>query len=141
MNILRNNFNKIEFINEDIDIRYLKENSRLMCELDSDKMEAHVFFEGKHELTDELGKYFSVYQDIYDISKYGDHILDKKFPSLDNIVSCDKIAQKIKYNMNDTFFYSENIENKIRKMVKYDEKDEWTPKHFIVYDDELYEIN
>ena len=128
-------------ITDDIDIRYLKENSRLMCELDSDKMEAHVFFEGKHELTDELGKYFSVYQDIYDISKYGDHILDKNFPSLDDILSCDKIAHKIKYNMNDTFFYSENVEKKIRTMIKYDEKEEWTAKQFIVYEDELYEFD
>ena len=126
---------------EEIDIRYLKENSRIMCELDSNSMETHVFFEGKHELTDEFGKYFSIYQDIYDISKYGENILDKKFPSLDDILSCDKIAHKIKYNMNDTFFYSENVENKIRTMIKYDEKDEWTPKQFLVYEDELYEID
>ena len=112
-----------------------------MCELDSDKMEAYVFFEGKHDLTDELGKYFSVYQDIYDISKYGENILDKKFPSLDDILSCEKTAHKIKYNMNDTYFYSQNQKDKIRSMVKYDEKDDWTPKNFIVYEDELYEID
>ena len=126
---------------EDIDIRYLKENSRLMCELDSDKMEAYVFFEGKHDLTDEFGKYFSVYQDIYDISKYGENILDKNFPSLDDILSCEKTAHKIKYNMNDTYFYSQNEKDKIRSMVKYDEKDDWIPKNFIVYEDELYEID
>jgi len=126
---------------EDIDIRYLKENSRLICELDTDSMECHVFFEGKHELTEELGKYFSVYQDIYDISKYGETILAKKFPSFDDIISCDKIAHKIKYNMNDTYFYSETVNDKIRTMIKYDEKDEWSPKQLIVYEDELYELD
>jgi hypothetical protein len=126
---------------EDIDVRYLKENSRLMCELDQDSMEAHVFFEGKHTITDELGKYFSVYQDIYDISKYGDNILEKVFPSLDDILSCEQIAHKIKYNMNDTYFYSENKENRIRTMIKYDEKLEWTPKQFIVHEDQLYELD
>ena len=41
--------------------------------------------------------------------------------------------------MNDTYFYSKNEEDKIRTMIKYDEIDDWDPKHFIVYEDELYE--
>ena len=126
---------------EDIDIRYLKENSRLMCELDINSMEAHIFFEGKHDLNDSFGKYFSVYQDIHDISKFGENILENKFPSLEDILSCEKTAYKIKYNMNDTYFYSKNNDNKLRTMVKYDDKDEWTPKQFIVHEDELYEID
>ena len=125
---------------EDIDVRYLKENSRIMCELDTDSMEAHVFFEGKHNLSDELGKYFSVYQDIYDVSKYGEKLLEKKFPSYEDILSCELLAHKIKYNMNDTYFYSRNEEEKIRTMVRYNEKDEWTPQTFIVHEDEIYEL-
>jgi|TARA_B110000208_G_C11799504_1_gene441243 hypothetical protein len=124
---------------EDMDIRYLKENSRLMCELDVNSMEAHVFFEGKHGLTEEFGKYFSVYQDIYDVSKYGDTILDEKLPSYKDIIASDLLAHKIKYNMNETYFYSLNSENKLRTMVRYEDKDEWTSKTFIVHEDELYE--
>ena len=43
--------------------------------------------------------------------------------------------------MNDTYFYSQNKEDKIRTMIKYDEIDDWTPTNFIVYEDELYEID
>ena len=43
--------------------------------------------------------------------------------------------------MNDTYFYSQNEEDKIRTMIKYDEIDDWVPKQFIVYEDEIYEID
>ena len=57
--------------NKDIDIRYLKENSELLCEIDLNHYNASVFVkDGDHVLKERLGKYFSVYQDNYNIVNF-----------------------------------------------------------------------
>ena len=106
---------------EGLDIRYIRENTKKICSLSLD--DGHIYFnaEKDHDINDELGKHFSVYQDMYSIDKYYDEIVDKKFPSVKTIISEGKIGFKIKYNPNEMMFFSPNEENKLRRLYRFDE--------------------
>ena len=106
---------------EGLDIRYIRENTKKICSLSLD--DGHIYFnaEKAHDINDELGKHFSVYQDMYSLDKYYDEIVDKKFPSVKTILSGGKIGFKIKYNPNEMMFFSPNEENKLRRLYRFDE--------------------
>ena len=61
-----------------------------------------------HPYNNKLGKEFSVYQEIYTLN---DSILDEyisveKFPPLEKVILRDSLmGYKLKYNVNDTFYY------------------------------------
>ena len=65
-----------------VDIRYLRENSDIVCVLNVNEMSAYTFAKKDHELNEDLGNKFSVYQDIFDVSDHFDDIFKKYFPSM-----------------------------------------------------------
>ena len=106
---------------EGLDIRYIRENTKKICSLSLDDGNIYFNAEKDHDLNDELGKQFSVYQDMYSLDKYYDEIVDKKFPSVKTILNGGKIGFKIKYNPNEMMFFSSNEENKLRRLYRFDE--------------------
>ena len=104
-------------------------------------MNAFTFSPKDHELNNDLGNKFSVYQEIYDVSEYSDEISQKYLPSLSMIKKNGVIAYKIKYNMNELFFYSPNIDDKLRRLYLYDEymSSDWGIKALLLYKNNLYE--
>ena len=101
---------------EGLDIRYIRETATKICSLSLDHGYIYFYSDKDHELNDELGKQFSVYQDMYSIDKYYDEIVDKKFPSVKTIINGGKIGYKIKYNPNEMMFFSPNDEKTIRRL-------------------------
>ena len=96
---------------EDIDIRYIREKGRRLCDVYLDSMMILNYVDKEHPYNKRLGKEFSVYQEIYTIK---DNIIDEyigldKFPSLDKLLIKDSLqGYKLKYNVNDTFYYMDN---------------------------------
>ena len=105
----------------DMDIRYLRENAKKLCTLSMNEGNIYVFAGKDHDLNEELGKHFSVYQDMYSLEKYVDSIEDKKFPSFKTIVSDEKIGYKIKFNLNELMFFSPHEDNTLRRLYRFDE--------------------
>jgi len=93
---------------EAVDIRYIREKGRRLCDVYIDTMMVLNYVDKEHPYNKRLGKEFSVYQEIYTIS---DNIIDEyigldKFPSLDKLLIKDSLkGYKLKYNVNDTFYY------------------------------------
>ena len=93
---------------EDIDIRYIREKGRRLCDVYIDTMMILNYVDKEHPYNKRLGKEFSVYQEIYTIT---DDIIDEyigldKFPSLNKLLIKDSLkGYKLKYNVNDTFYY------------------------------------
>ncbi|MBV67948.1 MAG: hypothetical protein CMG26_06295 [Candidatus Marinimicrobia bacterium] len=93
---------------EEVDIRYIREKGRRLCDVYIDSMMILNYVQKEHPYNKRLGKEFSVYQEIYTIK---DNIIDEyigldKFPSLDKLLIKDSLqGYKLKYNVNDTFYY------------------------------------
>ena len=93
---------------EAVDIRYIREKGRRLCDVYIDSMMILNYVDKEHPYNKRLGKEFSVYQEIYSIK---DNIIDEyigldKFPSLDKLLIRDALqGYKLKYNVNDTFYY------------------------------------
>ena len=96
---------------EAVDIRYIREKGRRLCDVYLDSMMILNYVDKEHPYNKRLGKEFSVYQEIYTIK---DNIIDEyigldKFPSLDKLLIKDSLqGYKLKYNVNDTFYYMGN---------------------------------
>ena len=124
---------------EGLDVRYIRENATKICSLSLDHGYIYFYSDKDHELNDELGKQFSVYQDMYSIDKYYDEIVYKKFPSVKTIINGGKIGYKIKYNPNEMMFFSPNDEKTIRRLYRYDEfEDKKTVKPLILCNKEVF---
>ena len=149
---------------ESIDVRYIRENATKVCELSLNDMNIYMYVEKEHKLNEELGKQFSVYQDIYSVDKFYNDILgietktitedveegdegdeeepkkkEPKFPSIDSIMKQGAIGYKIKYNINEMMFYSPNQENKIRRLYRFEEYiDKKITKAIILCEDNVY---
>lgn len=123
------------------DIRYLRENSDIICVLNVNEMNAYTFAKKDHELNEDLGNKFSVYQEIFDVSDYFDEISQKYFPSMSMIKRKGVQAYKIKYNMNEKIFYSPNEEDKLIKLYPYEEymNSGWGLKALFLYKNNLFE--
>ena len=126
---------------QNVDIRYLRENSDIVCVLDVNEMNAYTFAPKGHELNDDLGNQFSVYQEIFDVSDYFEEISDKMFPTMSMIKRKGVQAYKIKYNMNEKLFYSPNEEDKLRRLYPYEEymSSGWGLKALLLHKNNLYE--
>ena len=96
---------------EAVDIRYIREKGRRLCDVYLDSMMILNYVEKEHPYNKRLGKEFSVYQEIYTLD---DNIIDEyisqdEFPSLEKILVKDSLkGYKLKYNVNDTFYYMGN---------------------------------
>ena len=96
---------------EEVDIRYIREKGRRLCDIYLDSMMVLNYAEKEHPYNKRLGKEFSVYQEIYilDDSIIDEYISQDEFPSLEKILVKDSLkGYKLKYNVNDTFYYMGN---------------------------------
>ena len=90
-----------------IDIRYVRENGTKLCDYYPYRGRFFNYANSTHPYNSKLDKEFSVYQEIYPItSEISEKINDSKFPKLKDITKEDLLeGYKIKYNINDIFFY------------------------------------
>ena len=133
-----------------IDIRYLRENGKRICDVYVDTNMVLLNVDSTHPYNNKLDKEFSVYQEIYDVP--GDIIVDyidkKKFPTLEKIIKDEYLeGYKLKYNVNDSFFYmgTETIlsDKCIQKIYPYSlyEENSWkvvTENPIVILDGELF---
>ena len=149
---------------KNIDVRYIRENAKKICELSLNDMSVYVYVDKEHDLNEELGKQFSVYQDIFPLEKfYNDiigvspidetkeeeeeekedeeekEIIEPKFPSVEAILKQGALGYKIKYNINEMMFYSPNEEDKLRRLYRFEQYLEKTyQKPLILCNQEVY---
>ena len=93
---------------ENIDIRYIRDNGRRLCDVYIDTMMVLNYAPKEHPYNKKLGKEFSVYQEIYSLknSLMDEYIYQEKFPPLKDILIKDSLkGYKLKYNVNDTYYY------------------------------------
>lgn len=109
---------------KDIDIRYIRENGKRICDYEPDINKFIMYSSGGNILDEYLGNKFSVFQEIYSVS---DHIRENKikkdiFPDLDEILNIDYLyGHIIKYNISEKLFFSPY--KKSSKIIKlYDNK-------------------
>ena len=112
-----------ESTKENLDARYIREHAKKICSLSLDEGNIYVNVDSDHDLNEELGKLFSVYQDMYSLDKYMDDILadPQKFPSFKTILSDERIGYKIKYNPNEMMFFSPDEEDSLRRLYRFEE--------------------
>ena len=125
-----------------VDVRYIRENAKRICSVSLDDMNIYVDVDKNHSLNESLGKNFSVYQDIISLEDFYDGIVGsyqggdidgkgdedgeegepgKKFPTVEKILSKERIGYKIKYNINEMMFYSPNEEDRLRRLYRFEE--------------------
>jgi hypothetical protein len=121
---------------DDIDVRYLRENAKKVCEISLNDMNIYLYADKDHSLNSELGKQFSVYQDIYTLDPYYEKIVNEQlFPTIDEITKKNKHGYKIKYNINEMMFYSENKTDKLLRLYRFDEyMNQQLSKALFIYD-------
>ncbi len=93
---------------DDIDIRYIRENGKRLCDVYIDTMMILNYVPKDHPYNKRLGKEFSVFQEIYSLkdSIMDEYVHQDKFPSLNKLLVKDSLqGYKLKYNINDTFYY------------------------------------
>jgi hypothetical protein len=93
---------------KDPDIRYIREKGRRLCDVYIDSMMILNYVQRDHPYNKRLGKEFSVYQEIYtlDDDVIDEYISQDEFPPLKQLLVKDSLkGYKLKYNVNDTFYY------------------------------------
>jgi len=133
-----------------IDIRYMRENGKRLCDVYIDTSMVLLNVDSKHPYNDKLDKEFSVYQEIYNIPRdiIENYVEKDKFPELDKLIKKEYLeGYKLKYNVNDSFFYmGQDIilsDKCIQKIYPYSiyEEDSWNiykEKPIIILDGELF---
>ena len=104
---------KINNIEYKDDIRYIKDNSQILGKIYPKHNLFFLYILNNHKLNNQLGNKFSIFQEIY---KLDSNIIDDMNDNLNKIfydinILSDKnnlIGYKIKYNINETFYYSPN---------------------------------
>ena len=90
------------------DIRYIREKGRRLCDVYIDSMMILNYVDKEHPYNKRLGKEFSVYQEMYtlDDDAIDEYISQDEFPPLKQLLVKDSLkGYKLKYNINDTFYY------------------------------------
>ena len=139
---------------EEKDIRYIKENGRLLCDYFIDRNKFYVYEDSKYYLNNKITSKFSVIQSIYNLNIkenniYDEYISKQKFPNLDAIRLNEYLeGYKIKYNVNDKLFFTpkNNHDLDIYKLYDYKKYNETDinndDKCFIIhYNKNFYELN
>ena len=101
---------KIDERYKDEDMRYIKENGVILCDLFLDKNKFLIYEPAKFPLNDKITNKFSVVQSIYHVNSddpiYTEHIDKDKFPKLSEVRKKQYlVGYKIKYNINDRLFF------------------------------------
>tara|TARA_B100001057_G_C22862999_1_gene955365 strand:- start:867 stop:4658 length:3792 start_codon:yes stop_codon:yes gene_type:complete len=125
---------------ESVDVRYLRENAKKVCEVSLNDMNMYLYADKDHSLNSELGKQFSVYQDIYTLDPYYEKIVNEQlFPTIDAITKKNKHGYKIKYNINEMMFYSENKTDKLLRLYRFDEyMNQQISKALFIYEGDVF---
>ena len=135
---------------EKIDIRYLRENGKRICDVYIDTNMLLLNVDATHPYNSKLDKEFSVFQEIYNIPRdiITDYIDKQKFPTLEKMIKQEYLeGYKLKYNVNDSFFYMGQdtiLSDKcIQKIYPYSlyEEDSWkivNENPIIILDGELF---
>ena len=107
----------------ELDIRYLRENSKKICVVSLQDMVIYVYADKDHSLTEELGKQFSVYQDMISLEPFYEDIIQSEptFPTVTRILNKQRMGYKIKYNVNEMMFYSPNETKKLRRLYRFED--------------------
>ena len=135
---------EVEGEKEDIDIRYLRENAKKICTVSSEHSGIYFEVEKDHPLNKELGKQFSVYQDIVSLRTFMDDIYpwaneEPSFPTVEKILQAGTQGYKIKFNTNELMFYSPHKEDTLRRLYKFDEYvQNQLSKPLVICDEEVY---
>ena len=91
------------------DIRYIERKGRRLCDVYIDSMMVLNYVDKDRPYNKRLGKKeFSVYQEIYtlDDDVIDEYISQDEFPPLTQYLVKDSLkGYKLKYNVNDTFYY------------------------------------
>ena len=114
---------KLEKVDDDIDVRYIRENGLQICEFDPIH-QIFLYYEIKeHPLNQKLGSMFSIFQTIYKISPHTfKNIKNKNFPSIKQIKNDNYITGYIlKYNITEKLYFSPISKSNIIKL--YDMKE------------------
>jgi hypothetical protein len=131
---------------DEIDIRYLRENATKLAELHPDTRMVLTVPEG----TSRLGKEFTVFQHIHGLTDeiIRDYLMQEAFPPLSKLTKDSEwIGAKLKYNVNNTFFFTEKecLQDplKIFKMYPFREYEQQYYdvsglKPIVVYNKEFY---
>jgi hypothetical protein len=135
---------EVEGEKEDIDIRYLRENAKKICTVSSEHSGIYFEVEKDHPLNKELGKQFSVYQNIVSLRTFMDDIYpwsneEPSFPTVEKILQAGTQGYKIKFNTNELMFYSPHKEDTLRRLYKFDEYvQNQLSKPLVICDEEVY---
>jgi len=133
-----------------IDIRYLRENGKRLCDVYIDTNMVLNNVVSTHPYNEKLDKEFSVFQEIYSIPSdiIEDYVDKDKFPDLEKLIKKEYLqGYKLKYNVNDSFFYMGTdviLSDKcIQKIYPYSiyEEDAWQIQDenpIIILDGELF---
>ena len=91
---------------DELDVRYIREYGKRLCDVYIDMKLAFTYVDKDHEHNDYFDKQFSVFQDIFYIHDdiYTEYIQLDTFPSL-KILNKTIIGYKLKYNINDSFYF------------------------------------
>jgi len=130
------------------DIRYIKENGKLIGILDADNKYFYIYITDSHELDDKMGSKLSVYQKIFQVDdNYISDIIDNNiFPSLPDLKK-NVLGYKIKNNITESFYYYPVIMDKpIMRIYDYDNSENnnfnvVNMTSIIVYDKKFYQID
>tara|TARA_B100001123_G_C15329064_1_gene1030606 strand:- start:97 stop:3753 length:3657 start_codon:yes stop_codon:yes gene_type:complete len=95
------------------DIRYIKDNSQIIGKIYPKYKLFYLYILNNHKLNNQLGNKFSVFQEIYKLDNAIIDDMNKNTSQIFydiNILSQKEnlIGYKIKYNINETFYYSPN---------------------------------
>ena len=107
---------------EEADIRYIKDNGKIIGTLDLDFKFFFLYKGEGHELDEKMGTRLSVYQEVFFID---DNIVqeandNKIFPKVSEITK-DLFGYKIKYNVTERFYFYPIIKDKpIMRIYDYD---------------------
>ena len=137
---------------KDEDIRYIKENGKIVCDFFYDENKFFVYENEKFSLNSKITNKFSVVQSIYHIpfddDIYDQKISKKQFPSIESI-SYNRflVGYKIKYNVNDKLFFSPKNKHDLDIYKLYDYKtyldNNYTisdkDSFFIIHNNDFYE--
>ena len=122
---------------KNIDIRYLRDHGTRLCDVNVDEKIILKYVDVNHPFNDRLGKEFSVFQEIYQLTDdiIQNYIHADKFPSLDKIiVKTYANGYKLKYNVNDTFYYiNQDIISNDKSILKIHAYNEYQNNNYNIF--------
>lgn len=112
----------IESGNQNVDVRYVRENGLRLADYEPDRNLIFVYEGKSHELDKLLGKKLSVFQSIYEIpeSIVKGKIEKNIFPEMEELNKPENLTGYIvKYNPSEILFYSPKQTSRIIRLYKY----------------------